>query len=315
MARRTHGDDTLAGIGWFLVVVALCIGAYLLFLQGPMDEARRFAGGLEVELRADLAEARAQGRVDDWEDDAALLRQTAAVIEGRVRRLGIEPVAAVVEAPGTIRVKLPAAAAPLTPAVRSAMTGMDDPGAGTGALAMRLVVESAHWTNEALAYDDYLAAEVLRWQQAQVDGGAYTPGVVGYSIVKRAGTDGTEAWHFLVVRDAASATELFFGSAMLERPSVRPAEGGRQTMRFRVKAPLAERFRAFTEAHRNRRLAILVDGELVMAPVISEPLDRALELTLDRRLTREEALVLAKQWVGAGPLRVPCYYVSETPIP
>nr|MDJ0976860.1 hypothetical protein [Planctomycetota bacterium] len=315
MARRTHSDDTLAGIGWFLVIVAIVIGAYLLFLKGPGSEDDLFSGGLEVELRADIAEARSSGRADDWEDDATLLRQTADVIEGRVLRLGIEPVKAVVEAPDRIRVRLPAAASMLTPEMKSAMTGTDDPAAKAGALAMRLVVEKAEWTNEDLSYDEYLSGEVLRWQQAQVDGGAYTPGVLGYAIVMRQGTDGTEAWHFAVVQDAANATELFFGSAMLERPTVRAADGGRQTMRFRIKGPLSERFRAFTETHQNRRLAILVDGELVMAPVLSEPLDGALEITLDRRLSREAALSMAKRWVGSGPMRVRCFYVSEKPIP
>lgn len=315
MARGSHGDDTLAGLGWFLVIVAMAIGAYLIFMRGQGPQPDPFAGGLEVELRADVTAARAAGRADDWEDDPQLLRQTAEVIEGRVTRLGIEPVRATVTNPDRIRVRLPALVSELTPQLKAALTGADDSAARDGVMAFRLVVEPDQWTREKPSFDAFKDAEVLRWQQAQVDGVAYTPGLIGFSVVPRRGTDATEAWHFTVVRDAASPTELFFGSAMLERPTVETAAAGRQRMRFRIKAHLRERFREFTETNRNRRLAVLVEGELVMAPVIAEQIDGAVDVTLDRPMSREEALRLAEAWVGPGPMRVRCFYVGETRLP
>lgn len=310
MARRTHGDDKLAGTAWFVVILALGIAGWLLWPSGDSDAGDPLAGGIEVELRADIEAARAAGLVEATESVGGVLEQTVGALSARLNHLGYP---AQVRHDGTDRifVQVPAVAGAVPADAMQAMTAGGEMGA-SGPLALRLVVEPLKWDAADMGYEEFKVAEVLRWQQASSDGTAYQPGHADFYVAPRAGTLGEELWDFVVLEKPRGAFEWLFGGAMLERPQAQAAQRGRQTLTFRIKEPLRVRFRDFTRKHKGRRMAILVDGEVAARPRIADAIDGSLAISLDRVMSTGDAQAMAKRWIAGGPLRVRCYYVAET---
>lgn len=310
MGRRTHGDDRLAGIAWFVVILAVCIAGWLLWPSTDSDAGDPLAGGIEVELRADIEAAREAGLVEAAESVRGVLEQTVGALTARLRHLGYGAVRVRHDGTGRVFVQLPAMGDSVPADAMQAMTSGGEMGA-SGPLALRLIVDPLTWDASEVSFEDLKVAEVLRWQQASTDGTAYQSAHPSVYVAARAGTIGEELWDFVVLEKPRGALEWLFGGAMLERPQVQAAARGRQTLRFRIKEPLRVRFRDYTRKHKGRRLAILVDGEVVARPHITDAIDGSLAISLDRPMSSADARAMAERWISGGPLRVRCYYVAE----
>jgi preprotein translocase subunit SecD len=138
------------------------------------------------------------------------------------------------------------------------------------------------WPGTEEEFDVYKEAEVRAWLDARTSGTAYVPSRKPFRVVPRKDipTDvGVGA--FGVIEDLEPSQR--FDGSMLEHPGVSHGTRGEPVTVFEVRREHQAALREWTAKNVRLPMAIVMNGEILMAPTINSPLSDRIQVTLGSR--------------------------------
>lgn len=274
----------------FVTILVVTVLAVLFYEQRGLKLAQDLRGGTSLRFWMDIPKARAEGRVAG-QDDAQVVADTLRVIDQRINASGLAEIELIELGENRFEINLPSGNDGDIEQIVSLVTTLGDlqfrievlpdslyrqDGEGSAFKRQRFGL----WTGSPEEFTAFKEAEVKAWQAAQAAGTAYVPTRAPYRVVPRQGVPASAgAFAFAVVEDSASADERFDG-AILENPAVSKDGEGRPVTVFDVKNKFRGSFEAWTGRNVQLPMAIILNGEHVMAPVINQPLSDSVQVTL-----------------------------------
>jgi SecD/SecF fusion protein len=276
--------------GRFLVILLVTLAAVAFYHTRGLKLAQDLKGGTSLRFWMDLPRARAEGRIAEG-DDTKVVADTLAIIDKRINASGLAEIELIELGENRFEINLPSGSDADIEQIISLVTTLGD-------LQFRIEVlpdsryssdtgDSAYkrqrsriWDGTDDAFDTYKAAEVKAWQEAHTGGTAYVPSRKGMRVVPHKGVPieaGVHAFH--VIEDPESIAERFDGS-ILENPGVDKGERGEPVTTFEVKSKYQGAFAAWTGKNVRLPMAIILNGEYMMAPNINSPLSDRVQVTL-----------------------------------
>ena len=276
--------------GRFITILVVTVLAVLFYEQRGLKLAQDLRGGTSLRFWMDIPKARAEGRVSG-QDDATVVADTLRVIDQRINASGLAEIELVELGENRFEINLPSGNDGDIDQIVSLVTTLGDLQFRVEVLPDELYRRDGQasawkrqrfgvWTGTQEEFTAFKEAEVKAWQAAQAAGTAYTPSRPPYRVVPRQGAPAEAgAFAFAVVEDPASADERFDG-AILENPAVSKDDEGRPVTVFDVKNKFRGSFESWTGRNVQLPMAIILNGEHVMAPFINQPLSDNVQVTL-----------------------------------
>jgi SecD/SecF fusion protein len=275
----------------FLVILVVTLLAVAFYHQRGLKLAQDLKGGTSLRFWMDIPRARAEGRVAG-QDDATVVANTIDIISNRINASGLAEIELIELGENRFEINLPAGSDGDIEQIVSLVTtlgdlqfrievlpdaeyGRDDDAKGTFP-RQRFNV----WPKSADDFRTYKEAEVKAWLEAQSNGTAYVPSIPQFRVVPHQGyptSIGAAAFH--VLEEPSDPAERFDGS-ILEDPNVGKGDRGQPVTVFGVKNKYRGAFESWTGRNVKLPMAIVLNGEVVMAPRINQPLSDNVEVTL-----------------------------------
>jgi len=163
------------------------------------------------------------------------------------------------------------------------------------------------WPGTAAEFDAFKHLEVDAWLDAEEEDTPYQPSNPRYFVAPRAGSDRSSVEDFAVLEEPGDANERFDDRIFADARASRDPTLARPVVLATIAEPYREAFGAWTEANLGLPVAILVEGEYRIAPVLLARLSDRLMISLgpepeDEAQARTEDLAIV---LASGRLPVP----------
>lgn len=257
--RRIARTD-IASEQWFNLELDLSLGLDL-------------KGGTSLRYRIELPED-----ADDVQRED-VLDQTVKTYNQRLDNLGVKELSIRKAGRDEIHIELPGVSMEESEAYEQVVQSL-------GALAFRIVADNVPGTLDLPGETEKLTAHLKELTDA---GTEWTPKAIDltrFDVTGNGGIvyrwapyseksiieDGRQAFPFVMLE--INPNEHFTGED-LERTFVTTDDGGRPALGFNMKASRASDFGDFTEGHKGRQMAIVLDGEVDTAPSLNSRIDQS----------------------------------------
>lgn len=262
----------------------------------PADRPEPLEVAFRLVFKIDIERAVTSGRIPANTSAEDLLAETVRVTQARVTAFGVSPARVVRPLEGgdtRFEVLLPK----MEP---RSIDDISDAIMQLGQLTLRIQVRPdpptireatrpSLWKAAFGDFETWKAAEVKRWQKHRDEGRVYTAldpatssDALGLYVAKRAGTDGTDVSHFVVLETPVAAHR--FDASLFENPRVsKDMNHGFPVVVVDIREDRQKAFGEWTEQNIGHPMAMLRNGEMLGegdAPIIMSKLTENLQITL-----------------------------------